>query len=47
MRLARWTGWRCLVAQRGARPGSVSFDYLTTTLPFIIEMWPGKVQKKL
>ncbi|AYG46893.1 hypothetical protein DV532_22410 [Pseudomonas sp. Leaf58] len=24
-----------------------AFDYLTTTLPFIIEMWPGKVQKKL
>jgi len=21
--------------------------YLTMTLPFIIEMWPGKVQKKL
>lgn len=22
-------------------------DYFTTTLPFIIAMWPGKVQKKL
>jgi len=27
--------------------GLHSCHYLTTTLPFIIEMWPGKVQKKL
>lgn len=37
-----------IAGQARSHKGTASgVAYLTTTLPFIIEMWPGKVQKKL
>jgi hypothetical protein len=33
--------------ERVPAKGKPQLRYLTMTLPFIIEMWPGKVQKKL